>query len=128
MSLNPIKVCLVLVAAALVLHICIIIKFIPYELTWGGRLKNDSEMYVFETLSILINVFFAWVLMMKGNYTSFKFSDKSIRIILWVFFVLFLLNTIGNVFAKTNFEKSLAAYTLLLAILLFQILRNKKLS
>ena len=107
-------------------HICIIIKIIPYNIAWGGRLRSDNEMYVFETISILINVFLSWILLMKGNFVKFKFSINTVDIILWIFFGLFVLNTFGNIFAKTNFEKFFALLTGLSAILIWKIIKQKK--
>jgi hypothetical protein len=81
-------------------------------------------MYVFEIISIAINSFFAFVLLQKGNFVNPVFSEKVISIILWIFFVLFLLNTIGNLFATTVFEKSLTIVTLVNAILIWRINRK----
>src|SRR5690606_25568052 len=94
-----------LLIAVILFHTAIISKIIPYDIAWGGRLQNDSEMYVFETISIFINLFLGLVLLMKANYIKFQFNKKTIDIILWIFLVLFALNTIGNIFAKTNLEK-----------------------
>lgn len=44
------------------------LKVVPYELTWGGRLTNDCEMYVFETISVLVNLLLFTLLMIKGKY------------------------------------------------------------
>lgn len=41
--------------------------------------------------------------------------------ILCIFLALFTLNTVGNIFAKTNFEKTLAGLTLIFAILIWKI-------
>jgi membrane protease YdiL (CAAX protease family) len=100
-----VKIFLVLVSLVTLFHLGIIAKIIPYNIAWGGQLTNDSEMYVFETISILVNLFISWVLLMVGNLVQFKFSTRTIKIILWVFFALFVLNTIGNFLATTNFEK-----------------------
>ena len=123
---NSIKIFLGLLTAVILFHICIIAKVIPYNIAWGGRLTNDTEMYVFETISIFINVFLSWILLMEGNFIKFKFSSKTIHIILWVFFGLFVLNTIGNIFAKTNFEKFFAVLTGLSAILIWNIKQQEK--
>ena len=114
-----------LLAAVILFHIAIIAKVIPYNIAWGGRLQNDQEMYVFETMSILINAFLGLVLLMKASYIKFRFRGKAINIILWIFLVLFVLNTIGNLFAKTNFEKSFAVLTFVFAILIWMILKSK---
>jgi hypothetical protein len=123
---NLIKLFLGLLLGVILFHICIILKVIPYTIAWGGRLSSDMEMYVFETLSIVINVFLALTLLMKGEFIKHKFSEKVIHIILWIFFVLFILNTIGNGFAKTTFEKFFAILTGLFAILIWGIVKKKK--
>ena len=123
---NAIKIFLGQLILIILFHLCIIIKIIPYNITWGGRLTNDTEMYVFEAISILINVFLSWVLLMKGNLVKYKFSNQVVNIILWIFFAIFILNTIGNVFAKTFFEKFFAILTGLSAILIWNIIKEKK--
>lgn len=124
---NAIKIFLGLQFAIILFHLCIIIKIIPYDITWGGRLTNDTEMYVFESISILINVFLSWVLLMKGYLVKYKFPNQVVNVILWIFFAIFMLNTIGNVFAKTFFEQQFAFLTGFSCVLLWIILkRNKK--
>lgn len=119
---NAIKVFLGLLVMIILFHLSIITKIIPYNITWGGRLTNDNDMYVFETISILVNVFLCWVLLMKGNLVQYKFPYRVVNIILWVFFAIFILNTIGNIFAKTSFEKQFALLTGLFSMLLWTIL------
>jgi len=127
MNINiQIKILLGLLFSVILFHICIIVKIIPYNIAWGGRLTNDNEMYVFESISILINLFLSWLLLMKGEFVEFKFPNKTVNLILWIFFALFILNTVGNLFAKTNFEKLFALLTGLSAILIWNILKHKK--
>ena len=127
MNINTqIKILLGLLFSVILFHICIIVKIIPYNIAWGGRLTNDNEMYVFESISILINLFLSWLLLMKGEFVEFKFPNKTVNLILWIFFALFILNTVGNLFAKTNFEKLFAGLTGLSAILIWNILKHKK--
>jgi hypothetical protein len=108
----------------LAFHFLILLKIIPYELTWGGKLKNDSEMYVFESLSITINSFLLYVLLQKGNFVKAIFGPKTLTIILWVFFGIFALNTLGNLFAESTFEKSFTILTLINAVLIWKINRS----
>ncbi len=107
-------------------HLCIIVKLIPYSIAWGGRLKNDIEMYTFETISIFINLFLISILLVKGNYLKLRLNEKLINIVLWIFFFIFILNTIGNLLAKTNFEKAFSVLTLILSILIWNILKKKE--
>lgn len=119
------KLFLGLLSAVIVFHVCIIVKIIPYAIAWGGRLHNDSEMYVFEFVSIGVNLFLGFVLLMKSHYLKFYFKEKIVNFILWFFFGLFVLNTIGNLFAKTTFEKFFSILTLLSAILIWKVLKGK---
>lgn len=129
MNINTqIKIFLGLLFFVIIFHICIIMKIIPYNIAWGGRLTNDNEMYVFESISILINLFLSWLLLMKGEFVQFKFPDNTVNLILWIFFGLFILNTVGNIFAKTNFEKLFALLTGLSALLIWNILKHKKIT
>jgi hypothetical protein len=127
--MNPksaIKIMLYLLVAVILFHITIILKIIPYDISWGGRIKNDSEMYVFESISILINLFLCFILLIKGKYIRAFLSMKIVNITLWIFVILFGLNTVGNIFAKTNFEKFFTLLTLSFAILIWIILRKDK--
>ena len=121
-----IKSLLGLLLAVVLFHLCILIKIIPYEITWGGRLKSDQEMYIFETISILVNLFLGFVLLIKGGYIKGFFQQRVINILLWIFWGLFVLNTIGNTIAKTSFERSFALLTFIFAVLIGIILKNKR--
>ena len=119
--LTYINVLIGITVLATIFHLLIVVRVIPYEITWGGRLKTVEEMYVFETISILINSFFIFILFQKGEYLRYFLGKKTVKIVLWIFFTIFVLNTIGNVFAKTNFEKYFAILTLISSILIWAI-------
>ena len=122
---TAIKIMLSIVVAVTVFHLSILFKIIPYEITWGGRLKTDSEMYVFELISIAINLLFGAIVLIKGNYIKQIIGLGVVNVILWIFFILFGLNTIGNLFAETILEKSLSILTLALSILIWMVLKAK---
>lgn len=122
---TAVKIILSIVVAVIIFHLSILFKIIPYEITWGGRLKTDSEMYVFETISIIVNLLFGTTLLIKGNYLKQIVSLGVVNVILWIFLILFGMNTIGNLLAETIFEKSLSILTLALSILIWIILKAK---
>ena len=45
---------------------------------------------------------------------------------MWVLFLLFLLNTVGNIFAKTTFEQSFAILTAMAALLCLRLAVEKR--
>ena len=113
-----------LLTLVIIFHGFIIAKIIPYNIAWGGRLENDSQMYVFESISMLINGLLITVLLLKAKYINHRFSEKILNGILRFFQVLFILNTIGNLLAKTSFEKYFALLTAILAIFIWIILKE----
>lgn len=125
-SRKALNMIIVLLLAISLFHISIIAKLIPYSIAWGGRLQSDSEMYVFESVSLLVNFFLLFILLIKANYLKVKLSNSIVRIVLWVFVVLFTLNTIGNLFAKTLIEKCFTIVTAIMALLIFIVLKDKE--
>ncbi len=124
-SKTAIKILLILLSLVIFFHLSILVKITPYEIAWGGRLETDAQMYVFETISIFINLFLIVVLLIKGAYLSAFIPIKVVDVLLWIFFVLFVLNTVGNLFAKTNFEKFFAIVTFAFSLLIFVVLKRK---
>lgn len=123
---SVIYILIALLFAINLFHLLIFIKVIPYEITWGGKLNNDTEMYIFESISILTNVFLILILLMKAQYISSWFKEKNLNRILWAFFILFCLNTAGNLLAVTLIEKSFAVLTFILASLLYILLNPRR--
>jgi hypothetical protein len=121
-----IKIMLWLLIAVMLFHLSIILKIVPYEITWGGRIKNDSEMYVFETISLVFTLSLFAALLVKGKYLREFVPMKVVNLILRCFLILFGLNTVGNILAETNFEKCFAIVTLASAFLLWIILTKDK--
>jgi len=127
--MNPklaIKLMLWLIGVIILLHSAILMKIIPYNITWGGRLENNIEMYVFEIMSILINLFLVVLLLLRGRYLSCFIPMKVVNILLWAFLFLFGINTLGNIFADTTFEKSLSLLTLIFTYLVWVTLKDAK--
>ena len=105
----------------MVFHLLIVVKVIPYSITWGGRLKTDSEMYVFEAASIVINLFFVYLVSQRVGMLPAVFGIKVVTVLLWIFFGLFVLNTLGNIFAATTIERWFTLLTLANAFLIWKI-------
>lgn len=119
-------VLIALFSITIVFHSLILLKVIPYAIAWGGRLQNDSEMFVFEGVSIALNALFLFVSITKHKQIKLCKSSKFINVMLWIMFVLFALNTIGNLFAINSFEKMVfTPVTIVLSIACFILARNK---
>jgi hypothetical protein len=125
-SKTAIKILLGVLIVVVLFHLGVLFKFIPYDIAWGYRLTKDSEMYFFAGVSTTLNLFFIGLLLINGNFLKAFIPKKTTMVILWIFLGLFILKTIGNILAKTTFEKYFAIVTLAFAILLWVVLRKKK--
>lgn len=96
---------LILLCLFLLLHVIILLKIIPYNLIWGGRLKSDTEMYRFEIFSVLITALFILVILAQANFWIINIPDKIITVALWIMTGLFLLNTWLNAVSKNKIER-----------------------
>jgi hypothetical protein len=97
------RVLQLIATAALIYHLLILLDVVPYEMVWGGKLKDYDQMLVFESISIAINV-----LLIAAVWAYFQSHPpgyhKAGRILMWIFGVLFAVNTIGNIFAENIWE------------------------
>lgn len=115
----------VLLGVLLTFHVMILSGVIPYDIVWAGKLKSYDEMIRFETVSILINSVMLFVFVMKYRLLRNEKNNKIIDFIIWIFAVLFLLNTVGNLFSESTLELILGtALTLLSAILCVVIVKK----
>ena len=107
-------------------HTGVIMGWVPENVAWGGRDYEDHQILILQGVSLFVTLFLIFILLIEGGYFRQIISPKITRIVLWVFFVYFLLNTVGNFLSQTIFEKSMAVVTLGMAFLLWIVLRKKK--
>lgn len=125
--LFAIRTMLFLLFAIIIFHLLIIFGVIPFSIVWGGRLTTQEEMLLFESISILINSFLVFILLVKGKYLKIKLPQLFLQLVLWIFVLLFFLNTIGNLMAETSLETIIfTPITLLFSILCARIAIEKK--
>jgi len=119
---TAIHIVLVLLCLIIFFHLLVLAKIIPYTIVWGGRLKTVSAMVRFEIASIAINILLIAVITIKSRYLKLTIPSKLITVILWMYVILFSLNTIGNLLAKMTLETTVfTPVTVILALLCYRI-------
>jgi hypothetical protein len=106
---------LIILACFIVFHILILTGAVPYEMVWGGRLQQHSDMLLFETISIVLNLLMILVIAIHSKMLKWHVHTLIMKTALWLMVVLFLLNTVGNLLSKNEWEK--LVFTPLTAIL-----------
>ncbi|EMY62491.1 hypothetical protein [Leptospira terpstrae] len=112
----------VLFSLTMIFHVVALFQIIPYQYLWGGRLSSLEEMYVMETVSLLVNGFFLWSSIRYLQYINQGLVPIWIRLVFSFIGFIFLLNTIGNLVAFTNLETLLATpVTAFLSVISFSL-------
>ena len=98
-------------------HLAVLLGLVPFAYVWGGKLQTVEEMYVFESASIAINLLLIGLVLFKAGWLATPVPLKLLNGLLWLFVVIFALNTAGNLAAETTLETLLATpLTFILAL------------
>lgn len=111
-----------------IFHLLVVIdilflNIVPIEFLWGGHMETSTELLKFEFISILITIICILIVLIRTKKIK-KTNTISIvvsRVGLWLMTLLFLLNILGNLIAKTTFEKLFSVITIVLAFLCFRM-------
>ncbi len=110
---------------SIVFHLLVIIQIIPSSIVWGGRLTNQQELFIFESISIVLNVFFILIMLLVNGSIKVKVKAFFIRAIVWLMSCLFILNTLGNLIAKSSIETIVfTPITIMLSVFSFYLAIN----
>jgi hypothetical protein len=104
----------------------LLLEKFPIQYLWGGRMKTKEQLLVFEIISLLVLALCMFFTLVRSKYISLPGLMNIAKAAMWVLFVLFFVNTLGNIFAKTAFEKYLTIVTAILSIFLFRIALEKE--
>ncbi|MGN6342298.1 MAG: hypothetical protein ACTHML_15095 [Ginsengibacter sp.] len=96
---------LVVLSAIVIFHFLVIVHIIPYQIVWGGRMQNRNQIINLELISIIINLIMMVVILVKTGIISFSTSGRWMRLLFWMMFAFFLLNTLGNLVSLNQVEK-----------------------
>jgi hypothetical protein len=98
-------------------HVLVVVGIVPFQVVWGGRLENFSQMLSFEVVSISLNLLMITIVALYANFLKWRVNQLAIRIGLWAMVVLFFVNTAGNLFSISELEKLIfTPVTLLLSL------------
>lgn len=106
--------------ATIAFHTLALMQVVPYSILWGGRITSLSQMYVFESVSIAVNVLFLLIVLLRYKIISVYAGHIWPRYAIFGMGLLFLVNTAGNYLSLNSLEKLIfTPITFLLAVLCF---------
>jgi len=124
------QISLFLLVLLILFHLSIVIgivffDFVPVDFLWGGKMETKEQLLGFEIISLFIMVLCFFIVLVKSEKVKLPRLMKASEIAVWILFILFFLNTIGNIFAKTTFENIFAILTVILTILCLRLALEK---
>ena len=116
------KILFVVFILTSIFHIFALLQIVPYQYLWGGRLQSVQEMYVMESISLVVNAIFVICSYLYLGYLNKGLVPTWIRFVFGFISAIFFINTIGNLVAVTNLETLLATpITAFLAVVSFTL-------
>lgn len=88
-------------------------------------MQTGEQLLVFEIISLLIISLCLFLTLIIVKLLKLLKLVTIARVGMWIIFALFLLNTVGNIYAKTTFEKMFALVTAVIAILTLRLALEK---
>lgn len=116
---------LALVGLFLVFHILVMAGVVPSTIVWGGRITTRSTLLFSETVSLTVLAAAGLIVILRGS-SLLTNGVPQFGFFTWVFTALFAFNTVGNLMAKTSFERfAFTPVTLVLALLFLRLAIDK---
>lgn len=113
---------LIILSFIIIFHLLVISGIIPSGIVWGGNITGKDNLWLMESISIGANLVMVLFVLAYTGIIKLRISSTVVRIGFWLMFVLFMLNTLGNLMSKNPLETYLfTPLTLLLSLFCFKI-------
>ena len=113
-----------LLSLLVIFHLLILFHVLPADILWGGRLQSDSDVLKMELIALVITILFLLVIVLKFSKSSKH--RKLINIGVWIIFIYFTLNILGNLASGNLIEKAvLSPLALIMAFLTLRLAIEK---
>jgi hypothetical protein len=108
---------LTLLSLVAVFHLLILVNVIPYDMVWGGRVTDITQMRRLELIALAMHCIMLTVVAIKTGRIRVRINPKLINGVLWLMFGLFLFNTVANLASLNAIERFVfTPLTLLLSV------------
>lgn len=101
-----------------VIELLVILKILPFDIIGGGRAESYQAAYSTAITSIIIIIIETAVILVASGLIKYKRFKASIKVFLWMVFVMLCFNVIANLLGVTLFEKVVMTFICLINIVL----------
>ena len=108
-------------------HVLVTLKIIPSDNIWGGQVSGtDPSLLYFELIAFAITGIFIFIILAKLDYIKIKKFRTLLNVGVWIIFIYFVLNTIGNFASGVTSEALIfGPITIVLSILALRLAIEK---
>lgn len=105
-------------SALVIFHLAVLAGFIPTEIIWGGRAgQTGLSIVALESFALSLIAVFIFLVLAKRRGLKTGRNSKLVNAGMWLIFVFFTLNTLGNLAALSSTETLLSTpVTIILAL------------
>ena len=86
-------------------HILILLGVLPNSFVWGAKTTDAAEIAKLETVALIMSLIFLSFFLIKKYLMNKGNSQKTINIFMWIMFIWFTFNIIGNILSSSTIEK-----------------------
>jgi hypothetical protein len=118
---------LTLLSLVAVFHLLILVNVIPYDMVWGGRVTDITQMRRLELIALAVHCIMLAVVAIKAGRIRVHVNPKLVTGVLWLMFGLFLFNTVANLASLNAIERFVfTPLTLLLSLFTLRLALIRK--
>jgi hypothetical protein len=88
----------------LAMHVLILLRVLPYNIVWGGRIEDPASIVPYETGAMVVMLIFLAVAAIRIGYIRAGSMRKAAGVGMWIVFAYFVLNTVGNFASAVSLE------------------------
>lgn len=105
-----------------VMHVLILFRVLPYDMVWGGQIKDEASAVPYETGALVVMLIFLAVVAIRVGYVGADRLKRSAAVGMWVVFAYFVLNAVGNFASAVSLENLVfGPVTIVLALLSLRV-------
>lgn len=98
---------IILLVGLLILHTFILAGIISFKIVWGGNIEYKQDMIKLEIVALITTFLFLVVTLIKLKLLKKNLKSRLSNLSVWIMFIYFTLNIIGNILAKTGAERQI---------------------
>lgn len=121
------NILLVALGLLVIFHVLVLLRVVPAEIVWGGRIQGlPSNLVTLETIALLVTLLFFVIIAAKTGYVQAGRLSGAVNLGVWLVFAYLILNTLGNLASGISFESLIAApVTIILGLCAFRLAIEK---